>query len=475
MKQLEADVVVISAGTAGLAAAVTAAEGGASVIVFEKSARTGGTANHAGGIFAVESRLQRLKRFTLTREEAFKIYMDFSHWRVNARLVKAFIDKSASTIDWLEKLGVEFPDVVSHNPGFNYTWHIVKGPLPGPWPLGPSSAMMKVLANRAKELGVQIFLKTPVKRILKEGNRITGVVAEDRSSKEEIRAKAKAVITATGGYSGMSMPGMPGTVGGGIRMAREVGAATTEPKKVTAGRRLSRPWRAGYSIPAAFQQPNLVVNLLGERFMNEEIMATSPFSGNAIARQKHGTAFIIFDEDTKRCYAETGLDLAGGDFIHPLTKIPNFDEELKQALEHGADNIFMADSLGDLCAQTGINLEGLRNTLDEYNQACYTGRDEAFGKSPRYLRPVKQPRFYASKTTGDARIWGGIEINYKTEVLTNEYEVIPGLYAAGMDAACNIYHDTYPFVLPATAMGFAINSGRMAAESALAYIKSSGK
>jgi fumarate reductase flavoprotein subunit len=475
MKQLEADVVVISAGTAGLTAVVTAAEGGASVIAFEKAARSGGTANHAGGLFAVESRFQRLKRYTLTREEAFKIYMDFTHWRVNARLVKAFIDKSASTIDWLEGLGVEFLDVLSHNPGFHYTWHVVKGPLPGPWPLGPSSAMMKILANRAEELGARIFLKTPVKRILKEGGRIVGLIAEDKSG-EEIQAKTKAVITATGGYSGGAMPGMPGLVGDGIRLAREVGAATVEPRKVAVGRRSSRPpGRLGYAVPSTFQQPNLIVNLLGERFVDEEVMVTSPFGGNAVARQKDGTAFSIYDEDTKNYYAETGLDVAGGDFIQPITKASNFDAELKQLLDQGAGNIFVANSLEELASKTGIGLNGLRKTIDEYNKACETGRDEAFNKNPRYLRPVKKPRFYASKVAGDTRIWGGIRINYKTEVLTRDYEVIPGLYTAGMDAACEIYSDTYPFILPASAMGFAINSGRMAAESALEYIKSVGK
>lgn len=457
-----------------MAAAVTAAEGGASVTTFEKTARTGGTANHAGGLFAVESRLQRLKRFTLTSEDAFKIYMDFTHWRVNARLVRAFFDKSASTIDWLENLGVEFLDVSCHNPGFYHTWHIVNGPLPGPWPVGPSSAMMKILADQAKELGVQIFLKTPVKRILRNGDRITGIVAEDKNGKE-IQANANAVIIATGGYSGNAMPGMPGLVGDGIRMAREVGAATIEPPEPVIGRQRSQPGRFGYAIRATFQQPNLVVNLSGERFMNEEIMATSPFSGNAIAKQKNGIGFAIFDENTKDYYTDIGLDLAGGDFIYPLAKAINFDAELKQALDQGTDSIFVANSLAELAGKTGINLNGLLETVAGYNKACDTGCDDIFSKTHRYLRPVKQPKFYANKITGDTRVWGGIRINYKTEVLDKDLRVIPGLYAAGMDAASEIYYDTYPFILPATAMGFAINSGRIAAEKAFEYLNLAGK
>jgi fumarate reductase flavoprotein subunit len=64
---------------------------------------------------------------------------------------------------------------------------------------------------------------------------------------------------------------------------------------------------------------------------------------------------------------------------------------------------------------------------------------------------------------------GGIRINENTEVLTRDEEVIPGLYATGNDSV-GLYGDSYDLWLPATAFGFAINSGRIAAESALRYI-----
>ena len=92
MKQLDADVVVIAAGTAGLAAAVTAAEGGASVIVFEKLSYVGGTGNVGSMVIGVGSRLQREKGITLTSKEIFKIHIDYTHWRADARLVPAGLD-----------------------------------------------------------------------------------------------------------------------------------------------------------------------------------------------------------------------------------------------------------------------------------------------------------------------------------------------------------------------------------------------
>jgi len=490
MKQVEADVVIIGGGVAGLAAAVAAAEGGASVVIFEKRATTGGTGNMGMGLLAIESRLQRIKQIALTREEAFKIFMDYTHWRVDARLVKAYIDKSASTIDWLEKMGVEFAEPAAYFPGSNFTWHIVKPPS-GRIGQGTAATMMKILTNRAKKMGAKIFLRTPAKKILKEGGRIVGVLAEDNSG-EDIQAKAKAVIIATGGfgdnpkmikeYAGyewgrdMFSFRIPGLAGEGIRMAWEAGAGEE-----------GMNMEIIYGIPdlgpkgplggppavAVFRQPNLVVNLQGERFMNEEIMGNTTFTGNAIARQKNRCAFNIIDENLKKHYVEKGFDIL--DVLFPDKKIGDFDAELKLVLDQGNKHIFIADSLEELASKSGINPDGLRKTVDEYNKACDTGRDVLFNKKAKYLMPIRQPKFYAGRLfPGGYGSLGGIKINYKTEVVTKDFEVIPGLYASGTDA-CSIYGDSYVFVLPGNTMGFAVNSGRIAGENASEYIKSVGK
>lgn len=485
MNQLEADVVVIAAGASGLAAVVAAAELGAKVIAFEKASTTGGTGNMGMGPFAVESRLQRIKQVKLSREDAFRIFMDYTHWRVDAALVSAYINKSASTLDWLEKMGVEFVEPASYFPGANFTWHLIKPTtgLPGP---RASAAMMKVLTDKARELGVKILLQTPVKKILKEGGRVSGVMAEDKNG-EAVQAKAKAVIIATGGfgdnvewikkYTGYEFGRdlfsfrIPGLTGDGIRMAWEVGAAPTE-----------MTMELIYGIPSAmelltvsavFRQPNLVVNLQGERFINEEIIGNTTFTGNAIARQKNRCAFAIFDEATKQHYYENGVDFVAG--IRPTTAIDNFDVELKQALDQGSKDIVVANSLEELASKTGINPDGLRKTINDYNKCCETGRDEVFHKNYKYLKPVKQPKFYAGRFfPGAYGTLGGIKINHRTEVLTKDHEVIPGLYATGTDA-CTIYGDSYVFVLPGNTMGFALNSGRMAGEHAAAYVKASAK
>jgi fumarate reductase flavoprotein subunit len=484
MKQIEADVVVIAAGTAGMAATVAAAEKGAKVITFEKAATVGGAGNMARGPFAVESKLQRMRKIDLTREQVFKIHMDYTHWKVDARLVSAFISKSADTIDWLEKMGVEFTDVQCHNRGFNFTWHIIKGPLVPKEIPGTGVIMMKILTDKARQLGAKIYLRTPVKKILKEGGRITGVLAEDESG-EEIKAKAKAVIIATGGFAGspemikkytgwdMGVGPVPTSVGDGIRMAWEVGAA---PSEMVMHGGAGGPNGMGelLQLSQAFGQPNLMVNLSGQRFMNEEITQNTPFGGNAVALQKNKTAIMIFDEETKRYYVEKGLDFPPGIlFAEPLFTLDNFDAELKQALKQAPNTVFVVNSVEEIAFKTGLNPDTLAKTVNEYNRACETGHDEVFYKSAYLLRPVKKPKFYVCRFGGTHSLGslGGIKINYKTEVINKDFDVIPGLYAAGLDAN-SIYGDTYIFWLPGNTLGFALNSGRMAGESAAEYINS---
>src|SRR5512145_1645290 len=123
---VEYDAVAFGSGASGLTAAVTLAEGGAKVAVFEKQPTIGGTSVNFRGTFAAESEMQRSKFISYSRDEAFRNIMEYSHWLASPRLVRAIVEEARKTIPWLQERGVVFTDVVTNIPGAPQTYHLVK-------------------------------------------------------------------------------------------------------------------------------------------------------------------------------------------------------------------------------------------------------------------------------------------------------------------------------------------------------------
>ena len=109
-------ILIIGGGAAGLSAAVTAAEAGASVTVLEKRSSAGGNGRYAEGVFAAGSTLQKRLNIDADPARLFRQAMEYSHWRSDARLTRALIDRTGETVDWLTALGVPFSRVLHHMP-----------------------------------------------------------------------------------------------------------------------------------------------------------------------------------------------------------------------------------------------------------------------------------------------------------------------------------------------------------------------
>lgn len=475
---MKTDLVVIGAGATGLAAAVTAAEGGAKVILFEKQRSMGGSSNFFEGTFAVESEIQREQYVTYSRDDAFKGIMEYSHWRADARLVRAFVNESAATLHWLRQIGVEFTEVVNNMPNAPRTYHVVKG---------CGEAVVKTLATKAKELGVVIRLGAPVKRILSTAKGVAGVIAEIDG--EETEVTAKAVVVASGGYannkewirkySGFDLEGSIVAVGNtdktgdGIRMAWEVGAAEAGlgPLEMYRVGPLGHEFPMKGHVQIVAVQPDLWVDPRGERFCDEGISFYDTSVGNANARFKGGFTYSLFDESIKEQVVQKGIDRNFGWDNLPGTRPVNFDEQLKAALDRGTTEAFVADSVEELAGKMGIDPLVLKATVDEYNRFCEKGHDDLFAKEPKYLRPLKGPKFYAVKArTIFLGTLGGIKINHCMEVVDKKGRVIPGLYAGGYDAG-GMWGDSYPITVASGASSaFAINSGRIAGRNGAKFI-----
>lgn len=483
-QSLEADFVVVGAGPAGLAASIRAAEAGASVILLDKSSVTGGAANMGMGPLAIESGIQKAQGDTLTVDEAYNMFMEYTHYRTDGVLVRRYFDMSADTIAWLEDMGVEFEEAAKYFDKSYASWHIVKsddGTVGG----GQAATMTRRMTEKAEELGVRVMLNTAGTEIIMDGGSVAGVRAEATDGSASYEIACKAALIATGGfgnnaemvyeelgytygedYFGMRVPNHEGD---GIQMAFAAGAGRSE-MSVEMIFNVYRPdSKGGVSSVVSYlmRQPDLLVNQQGQRFFNEEQVQNTTYGGNALVQQSGNTGFMIIDETIKEHYVQNGVPIVSR--VYNIPDFSEFDTLLDEANANGYTAVQKADTLEELAQKMGIDAEALLATVEEYNALCAAGNDP-LGKSAEYLRPIENGPFYAAQYYPSSYgTLGGIKINSDLEVLTEDDQIIPGLYSAGTDA-CTIFGDSYMFLLPGNTMGFSLNSGAMAGTSAAEYI-----
>jgi fumarate reductase flavoprotein subunit len=474
----DTDIVVIGSGVSGLAAAIEAAIGGARVVVFEKQPSLGGTSNFFSGIFAVESDMQKEQYIAYNRDQAFKNFMEYNHWRANPALVRNLINRSANTIAWLQSFGLEFPQVTINMPDAPRTYHVVKG---------GGEAVVKALVDRAKEKGVVIKVASPVKRIVKGKSGPSGVVVEIEG--EDIDVSCKAVIIASGGYAnnkewikkyaGFDLGetamaiGNTGKMGDGIRMAWEMGASR-EGMGVLHVIRMG-PYGAEFPfmniVEAAAIQPVLWVNPTGERFCDEGIAFYDTSTGNINTRFKKGYSFSIFDDHIKEHFMEKGVFRGMGLGCLPGWKLRDLDAQIHHLLSLSSQEFVGSDSLDGLAAKMEVDPSVLKSTIDQYNGYCAAGYDEQFAKDPQYLLPLIGPRYYAVRArTGFLGTLGGVRINAHCEAVDQYDTPIGGIYAVGLDAG-GLHTESYSMRdTSGIASAFALITGRVAGENAAQFI-----
>ena len=125
----------------------------------------------------------------------------------------------------------------------------------------------------------------------------------------------------------------------------------------------------------------------------------------------------------------------------------------------------------ELAKLTGMDPKRLQASADRMNELTAMGKDEDFYKDAQWLREVKTGPFYAIKSVASTLgTLGGIKANERFEVVTQYEDPIPGLYAVGNDVG-GMYGDSYDLLMAGSTVGFAVNSARIAVDSAEEYIK----
>ena len=430
---LTADIVVVGAGASGTAAAVTAAEAGAKVIVLEKGPAVGGAGKLASGLFAVESSMQKAKYKNnpellsqLTKDQLYKQLMDYNHYLSSASITRRVIDESSSTVDWMNKHGAKL-ELIDWNPQQG------QNPYPIRWRIYhryvDNAGAFKNMYDAFGKLGGKLLLQTRAYDLTqdKDGN-VTAVIAE-KADGGKLTIKTSAVILASGGYGGVD----------------------------------------SNLLVRVLKTPLLWVDPAGRRFANEELIYDTVYWANA-GYSVGGKYFVVVDGKTLDAYTADKLpfEVSGAGPANPTGK-GDFRALMEEAVRQGV--ALNADTLEELAQKAGFETKGFLSDVKAYNQAVSSGKDP-FGKPAEFLKfKVEKGPFYAARAkVVSLSTLGGVRVNDRFEALNSELQPIHGLYAVGNNANGFYAAPSYP-PYQGLALGFAWNSGRIAGKEAAEYVK----
>jgi tricarballylate dehydrogenase len=491
------DVLVVGAGNAALCAAIAAHENGARVVMLEAAPfeERGGNSHFTGGAFRfafsgvddliavlpslAHENLQNVDFGTYTQEEFFDDLFALTQYHCDPDLAEILVRSSLDTAKWMVQRGVKL------QPGLGRQAYQVDGKFKfwgglalHIWGGGPE--LLKALYADVARRGIRVVYDTPAVGLIREGGRLSGVMAEHRGAPVAIRAGA--VVLACGSFesnpemrarylgAGWELARVRGTrfnMGAGLTMAMSIGA---RPYGHWSGCH-SVAWDIGappygdLTVGDQFQKHNypfgILINARGDRYVDEGAhfhSHTYAKYGGEIVKQPGMFAWQVFD-------AKVSHLLRGEYRIRRVTKAE-------------------ASTLEGLAGKLdGVDPAGFLRTVREFNAACrmdvpfnpnmLDGR-RTYGLAidkTNWASPLDTPPFHAYQvTTGVTFTFGGLKTSKRGEVEDLYGRIIPGLYAAGEMVGGLFFHN----YASGTGLMSGATFGRLAGRSAAEFACKSG-
>lgn len=503
---LEADVVVLGSGGAAMTAAISAYDFGAKdVVILEKSGMVGGTTAMSGGMLWVPGNHHQLEAGLEDSDEEVVTYLDsLAPGALDPETLWAFMQNGPEMLRYLaDKTPVrlraftDFPDYQPYSPGakpdggrsldneaFSFErlgkWATRVNPSKMAYPLrgslmeaiqgtldeetlaerergdfrGLGQALAGALFKAVLDRNIPVEFEKRARKLVKDGDRVIGVVAEDANGRDfRVRAR-RGVVIATGGFEWNEMlvkafirgpmtgpVSVPENEGDGLLMAIEAGAQLGNmqnafwQQSVLEFKPQHRAAKPNYLLGSDERaRPGaILVNRAGKRFVNEA--ANYNAMGKALVAFDAGNHtyanlpyWLIIDQRYKDKYpAFTST---------PGSPIPSY--------------MMQAETLEALAEMAGIDAEGLTATVERFNGMVRKGHDDDFNRGDntydnfymwgdmdfdppyRTLGVIDQGPFYAVKMeSGALGTSGGPKTNDNAQVVDWDGNPIAGLYAAG--------------------------------------------
>ncbi len=444
---VEADVVVVGIGAAGVATAVTAHDLGARVVILEKApeGQEGGNTRVAGQGYLNTSSAEKAAAYLTAL---------CGRYTVPEAMVKAWAEEMCQNNAWLESLGcdpqehqhppvgIEFPDL----PGSDCVHKFHDGPTYG------YSYTWKRFERLVKERPIPILYETPGQELIQHDitKEILGVRA--RRGAETIAVKAsKAVVLTCGGFENNQemirnyLPGVPYCYtsgspyneGDGITMAMSVGADLWHMNNYAGpSMALKVPdVRTTFSMQALHYSKEIpggmiVVGPDGKRFTDEKYKTRHgkvPVNGNWLPLSTPCPMFLIFDHTL----------FASGPLYdkHPSHGWTQIIERYEWSEDNSAELakgwIKTAGSIGALASIVGLDPGRLIETVSRWNSFCDARHDADFGRT-LMMQPILREPFYAVELSPSMlNTQGGPRRNERGQIVRPNGSPITRLYSAG--------------------------------------------
>lgn len=420
---LDTEVAIIGAGGAGLAAAVSAHQNGAKVIVIEKMPNVGGNTIISGSAFnAVDEKRQSAQGIEDSIEKHYTQTYEGGDKQGDPALVRVLVENAYPTIEWLESLGMEFKDTVFTVLGA--LWPRSHKPVE-PLGTGYINTYMNYIKEHSDE--IEILTETEAKELVVNAEgRVTGFKAEGKNGSVTVNA-SRGVIIASGGFgsniemrdqyntiwptlTNIKTTNHKGATGDGIVMAEKINADIVQMENIQL---LPMGDPVTGSLSGNIEQGvenRIFVSEAGNRFVDEG--ARRDVMTKALMEQTNSSMWVIVDQHS----------YPTGDTVN------NFNESIDSLVEQG--RAFKADTLEDLAKQIGVDPANLVKSVEAFN-ASVDGATDEFGRT-LFMDKLDTAPFYAGKRVPTVHhTMGGIKITTETRVVDKNGVVIPGLFAAG--------------------------------------------
>jgi succinate dehydrogenase/fumarate reductase flavoprotein subunit len=458
---IDADLVVVGAGTAGLVTAYSGLEKGLKVVVISASSKP---ISRGGSNNAVYSKKMEAEGFP--RQDPYFIQKEIAmnYNTVDQRKWYRYYNNSEEAMNWMIDIMEEagFETAIEHTSGIAEGSLFYCAPAAHGWVKGEDNHVgmtqpfvVNTLSDKIQAEGGQVIFKNIGRQLVREGDttgRVTAVIAEREDGTYAKYTATKAVVLATGDFStnrdlmAKYAPHVASFVsdelydgptnydkefefgglfpGDGHLMGLWAGAAW---QKTFPNAPMGGTIGAGTTQNPYQNFWGLLVNREGKRFMNE--YCSNILGGLAQTHQPGGESYAIWD--TNYSNLPDWYSGQGGYGILKESTPAEIIEMWEQSVETGA--YVKADTVDDLIKQLGLPAETV-DTIKKYNGFCAAKEDKEYYKRAENLFPIETGPFYgqkASGTPGLLTILGGLRTNDNMQVCDEDDNPITGLYNVG--------------------------------------------